>query len=166
MLGMFRVLVVVVLGLIAVGCKSQQVGYEPSGLSFNDRAQAIEVIEQGFFEDYSKKARPQSVLVTDKVIILSDGIISEGAAFGSAVPIGAGALAVGSSKTVTRDAARRIYLNSIGSIPIFKSRTRSSRYAVIIRGQDGQELGSIRTTSLERAKRFADAVVFVKSSRQ
>ena len=166
MIGMFRLGAVVVLGLIVVGCRSQQLGYEPSNVNFQDRAEAIEVIEQGFFEDYSKKARPQSVLVTDKVIILSDGIISEGTAIGSATPIGVGAFAVGSSRTVTRDAARRIYLNSIGSVPIFKSRSRSSRYSVIIRGYDGRELASIRTTSLERAKQFADAIVYVKTSKQ
>ncbi|BFO03663.1 hypothetical protein KNHN1_20410 [Pseudomonas guariconensis] len=121
------------------------------------------MVEQAFFEDYGKKFRPRSVLITDKVIILSDGLISEASGFASAAPLGAGAIAAGSTRSVTKDVNRRIYLNSIDNISIYQKRARSSRFTVIIRGHDGRELGSIRTGSLERAQRFSDALVYLKT---
>ncbi|MNJ37882.1 hypothetical protein D3C77_327180 [compost metagenome] len=150
--------------LVAVlaGCGSQRLAYTPSGSHIADRAHAVEVIEQAFFEDYSKKSRPQSVLVTDKVIILSDGVISQGSSVGSAVPIGTGALAVGNSTVVTREASRRIYLNSIGEVTLYQKRGRSNRFVVIVRAIDGSPLASIRTFSLDRAKQFSDAITYVK----
>lgn len=157
-----RVLLALGVALVLGGCGSQRMDYSPAGSHIGSREQAVEVIEQAFFEDYSKKSRPQSVLVTDKVIVLSDGLISEGTAIGSAVPIGAGAIAVGSSRTVTRDAARRIYLNSIGDVSVFEKRGRSNRFVVVIRGTDGGTLATVRSTRLERAKLFADAIMYLK----
>ncbi|MFD2641796.1 hypothetical protein [Pseudomonas japonica] len=152
------------LSLLMAGCASQRLSYAPSAAHFSDRQQAADFVEQSFFEDYGKKFRPQSVLITDKVIILSDGVISEATGFASAVPIGAGAIAAGSSRSVTKDASRRIYLSSIDDISIYQKRGRSSRFTVVIRGADGRELGSIRTGSLERAQRFSDALIYLKAS--
>lgn len=153
----------ILLSLLVAGCGSQRLSYAPSAAHFSDRQQAAEVVEQAFFEDYGKKFRPQSVLITDKVIILSDGVISEASGFASAAPLGAGAIAAGSTRSVTKDANRRIYLNSIDNISIYQKRARSSRFTVIVRGHDGRELGSIRTGSLERAQRFSDALVYLKT---
>ncbi|MGM7282615.1 hypothetical protein ABRY74_12320 [Pseudomonas guariconensis] len=153
----------ILLSLLVAGCGSQRLSYAPSAAHFSDCQQAAEVVEQAFFEDYGKKFRPQSVLITDKVIILSDGVISEASGFASAAPLGAGAIAAGSTRSVTKDANRRIYLNSIDNISIYQKRARSSRFTVIIRGHDGRELGSIRTGSLERAQRFSDALVYLKT---
>lgn len=152
------------LSLLMAGCGSQRLTYSPSAAHFGDRQQAIDFVEQAFFEDYGKKFRPQSILITDKVIILSDGVISEATGFASAAPIGAGAIAAGSSRSVTKNASRRIYLNSIDDISIYQKRGRASRFTVVIRGQDGRELGSIRTGSLERAQRFGDALIYLKTS--
>jgi len=155
---------VILLTFAIAGCGSQRVSYAPSATQFSDRQQAADLVEQAFFEDYGKKFRPQSVLITDKVIILSDGVISEATGFASAAPLGSGAFAAGSSTSVTRDASRRIYLNSIDDISIYQKRGRSSRFTVVIHGQDGRELGSIRTGSLERAQRFSDALTYLKNS--
>lgn len=154
-------LAVAAFSLIA-GCGSQRLNYSPAISHINSREQAVEVIEQTFYEDYSKKFRPQSVVVTDKVILLSDGVISEGTAVGGAVPVGSAAIAVGSSKTVTKDATRRIYLNSIGDIAVFEKRGKSNRFVVVIRGSDGGTLATVRSTRLERAKLFADAILYLK----
>ncbi|WP_060483354.1 hypothetical protein [Pseudomonas sp. NBRC 111119] len=152
------------LAFTLAGCGSQRLSYVPSAAAFNDRQQAIDFVEQSFFEDYGKKFRPQSIVITDKVIILSDGVISEASGLVSAVPLGAGAIAAGSSRSLTKDASRRIYLSSIEGISIYQRRGRSNRFTVIIRGNDGHELGSIRTGSLVRAQRFADALTYLKYS--
>ncbi|MEE1924412.1 hypothetical protein V0R50_22655 [Pseudomonas sp. 148P] len=162
MRGALKLLLTAAAAVLIAGCGSKRLDYSPAGSHISSRQQAVEVIEQTFFEDYSKKSRPQSVLVTEKVIVLSDGVISEGTAIGSAVPIGAGAIAVGSSKTVTRDAARRIYLNSIGDVSVFEKRGRSNRFVVVIRGIDGGTLATVRSTRLDRAKLFADAITYLK----
>ncbi len=146
------------------GCGSQRLSYAPSAEQISGRQEAVDFVEQSFFEDYGKKFRPQSVVITDKVIILSDGVVSEATELVSAVPLGTGAIAAGSSRSVTKDASRRIYLSSINSISIYQRRGRSSRFTVIIRGDDGRELGSVRTGSLERAKRFADALTYLRAS--
>ncbi|MDD0972470.1 hypothetical protein [Pseudomonas fontis] len=154
---------IALLASLLVGCGSQKLSYTPVESRFVDRAHAVEVIEQAFFEDYSKGARPQSVLVTDKVIILSDGVISQGSSVGSAVAVGAGAFAVGNTTVVTRDAGRRIYLNSIGDISLYQKRGRDNRFVVIIRALDGSQMVSVRTRSLDRAKQFSDAIAFIKA---
>ncbi|MDH0650165.1 hypothetical protein N5D48_21570 [Pseudomonas sp. GD03858] len=154
---------VILLSFLVAGCSSQRLSYVPSAAQFSDRQQAADFVEQAFFEDYGKKFRPQSVLITDKVIILSDGMISEATGFASAAPLGSSAIAVGSSRSVTKDASRRIYLTSIDDVSIYQKRGRSNRFVVIIRGEDGRELGSIRTGSLERAQRFSDALTYLKS---
>ncbi|MCE0914709.1 hypothetical protein [Pseudomonas sp. NMI760_13] len=153
---------VILLGFLMTGCGSQRLIYSPSAAHFDDRQHAVDFVEQAFFEDYGKKFRPQSVLITDKVIILSDGVISEATGFASAAPLGSGAIAAGSSRSVTKDASRRIYLSSIDEISIYQKRGRSNRFTVVIRGEDGRELGSIRTGSLERAQRFSDALTYLK----
>lgn len=154
----------ILLSFLIAGCGSQRLSYAPSAEQFGNRQQAADYVEQAFFEDYGKKFRPQSVVITDKVIILSDGVISEATGFASAVPLGVGAVAAGNSRSVTKDANRRIYLNSIGDISIYQKRGRANRFTVIIRGQDGRELGSVRTGSLERAQRFSDALTYLKTS--
>nr|WP_314872096.1 hypothetical protein [uncultured Pseudomonas sp.] len=154
----------ILLSVAISGCGSQRLNYAPSAAQFSERQQAVDVVEQSFYEDYGKKFRPQSVLITDKVIILSDGVVSEATGFSSAAPLGAGVIASGSSRSVTKDASRRIYLSSIDEVSIYQKRGRASRFTVIIRGVDGRELGSIRTGSLERAQRFSDALTYLKSS--
>lgn len=162
MQSMLRVLLAAGVAALIAGCGSKRLNYSPVGSHIGSRQEAIEVVEQTFFEDYSKKFRPQSVLVTEKVIVLSDGLISEGTVVGSALPIGAGAIAMGSSKTVTKDAARRIYLNSISDVSVYEKKGRSNRFVVVIRGADGGTLATVRSTRLERAKLFADAIVYLK----
>ncbi|MNJ35249.1 hypothetical protein D3C77_299800 [compost metagenome] len=148
---------------LIVGCGSQRLNYTPSETRFAKRDQAVEVIEQGFFEDYSKKFRPQSVLVTDKVIILSDGVIAEGSSVGAAVPIGTGAVGVANSRVITRDASRRIYLNSIGDVSLYQKRGRSNRFVVVIRAIDGSTLATVRARNLDRAKQFSDAIAYIRA---
>jgi len=160
----FKWCAVALLAAALSGCGSQRIDYVPTSSHFNDRQQAADVVEQTFYEDFGKKFRPQSVFINEKVIVLSDGVISESTGYASAVPIGAGAIAAGSSKSVTKDANRRIYLNSIHDIAIYQRRGRASRFTVVIRGSSNQELGSVRMGSLERAQQFSDAVAYLKVS--
>lgn len=86
--------------VVIAGCghtRMDYVGVAPAGM---DRDQAVSIVEQAFYEDYSK-TKPQSVAVTDEYILLSDGVVSNGTSFGSATAIGSGAIAAGSSRVVT-----------------------------------------------------------------
>ena len=88
------------LTLLLAGCGSNRVDYTPAAPVGMTREKAIQVVEQGFYEDYGKK-RPVHVEITDRYIVLADGFMSKGSGFASAVPVGTGAIAAGSSTTVT-----------------------------------------------------------------
>ena len=150
--------------VVIAGCghtRMDYVGVAPAGM---DRDQAVSIVEQAFYEDYSK-TKPQSVAVTDEYILLSDGVVSNGTSFGSATAIGSGAIAAGSSRVVTKEMGQRIYLRSIGDVGVFQHKMKKGRYAVVIRAKDGSQLRALRTHSLESAQRFADAIAYLKAHR-
>lgn len=151
--------------LVLAGCghtRLNYVGTPPVGMN---RQQAVSIVEQVFYEDYSK-TRPQSVVVTDEYILLSDGIVSSGSSFGSATDFGGGgAIAVGSSRVVTKEMGQRLYLRSIGDVGVFQNKVKKGRYVVVIRGVDGGQLRMLRMLSLENAERFSDAIAYLKANR-
>ncbi len=155
---------VLITTLVLAGCghtRMNYVGAPPAGMN---REQAVSIVEQVFYEDYSK-TKPQSVVVTDEYILLSDGVVSNGSSFGSATAIGSGAIAAGSSRVVTKEMGQRIYLRSIGDVGVFQHKMKKGRYAVVIRATDGSTLRAVRTRSLENAQRFADAIAYLKARR-
>ena len=144
------------------GCGSQPIDYTAKAQPGMTRERAVSVVEQVFYEDYSKK-RPQHVEVTDEFILLSDGTVSKSSGFASAVPIGGGAIAAGNSTTVTKAMGQRIYFRSLGSTTIHKVRGREGRYTVVIRSIDGGGLRNVHMRTQATAEQFIDAVQFLKT---
>lgn len=145
------------------GCGSQPINYTAKAQPGMTRERAISVVEQVFYEDYSKK-RPQYVEVTDEFILLSDGTISKSSGFATAAPIGNGAIAAGNSTTVTKAMGQRIYFRSLGTVIIHKARGREGRYAVVIRGADGGALRNVYMRTQATAEQFVDAIQFLKTT--
>lgn len=141
------------------GCGHVRIDYEPrSGIT---KQEAVSIIEQVFSEDFGEK-RPQGVYVTDQYIVLADGIVSRGTGYGSAVPVGSGAIAVGTSTVVTQEIGQRIYFNSLGDSTLHTKRARNNRYVVLVRNTEGAVQRSVNTTSLRKAERFIDALGYFR----
>lgn len=158
---MKRIWIGLLVALVLTGCGHKQLDYTPKPTPGMDRQQAVSIVEQVFYEDFSK-TRPQSVVVTEQFIALSEGLISNGTSFGSAAPVGTGAIAVGSSSVSTREVGQRLYFNSMAVINVYQRRMKSGQFAVVVRGSDGGELRIIKTRSLEKAQRFADALEYLR----
>jgi hypothetical protein len=146
----------VLLACALAGCGSHVVDYSPTPLPANDKQQAASFVEQAFYEDAGRN-RPSSVLVTDRYILLSNGLLSKTSSFGSAVPLGTGAIAAGDATTVTKEIGQRLYFNSMTSALIRQKNGRANRFVVMLRRQDGSTLRAVNARSLMEAKRFADA---------
>lgn len=151
--------------LLLTGCGSNKVDYTPAAPPSMTQAEAIEIVEQGFYEDYGKK-RPVHVEFTERYILLADGVVSKGSGIASAVPIGVGAIAAGSSTTVTKEMGQRIYFNNLGRTTIHQKRTNPNRCTVVLRAFDQSDLRHIHTRSLIHAQRFADAVEVLRNKNQ
>ena len=123
--------------LLLGGCASKIVEYQPVAVC---DAQARSVIEQVLMEQ-PQRLRPEHVVITDDYVAYGNGVISETNGFASAVPIGDGAIAAGSSRTNSKALQTRIYFNSIGAVTLYPKR---SRWVVITRNQ----AGSVINTSL------------------
>ncbi|MGY2234204.1 hypothetical protein ACW9ID_04255 [Pseudomonas gingeri] len=158
---MKKVWMVLLWVVVLTGCGHKQIEYTPRPVSGMDRQQAIDIVEQVFYEDFSK-GRPQSVQVTEQFIALSDGTVSNGTTYGTAAPLGNGAVAVGSSTVTTKERGQRLYFSSISSVDLYQSNVRKGRYAVIIRAAEGGQVRTVRTLSLEKAQRFVDALEYLR----
>lgn len=148
--------------LVLSGCGHTRVIYTPAPVT--SFAEARDIVEQVFLEDYVAKQRPQSVTVGDQYILLADGIVTTGSGVASAVPIGNAALAVGSSRAVTREAGLRIYYNSLGDVSLHSKKFKKNRYAIIIHNTEGATLRRVNTTSLPKAQRFIDALAYLRTT--
>lgn len=145
----------VVLVWMLSGCGHSRIHYEPrAGMTWG---QAVAVVERGFHEDYGDQ-HAQSVVVTDKAIILADGNITTGSFAGTAVPVYGSAVVVGSSNSKTVAAGQHIYLDSLMPAMVMKKNGRDNRYAVVIRQQPGVTARRVFFRSQASAKQFADAL--------
>ena len=145
------------LALCLTGCGSNLINYSPVAPIGMTKEQAAQAVEQGFYEDYGSK-RPVHVAITDAYIVLSDGVVSKGSGLASAMPIGKGAIAAGSSTTVTKEMGQRIYFNNLGRTTIYQKRTNANRYTVVLKAFDQSNIRAIHTRGLAQAQRFADAI--------
>lgn len=128
-------------------------------------AEAQSVVEQVFLEDYVADQRPQSIAVGPEYILLSDGVVTTGKNVASAAPIGTSAIAVGSSRSVTREEGQRIYYNSLGESTLHSRKFKANRYVILIRNAEGATLRRINTTNLAKAQRFLNALEFLRNQR-
>lgn len=153
-----------ILAVALTGCGSQQINYTPNPGPNMTRQQAIAVVEQVFYEDYGGQ-RPDYVEVRDDFLLLSDGVVSSSSGFGSAAPIGTGAIAAGTSTTVTRAAGQRIYWRTLDKVTIHQKRNRANRLVLVLRRADGSTIRNVYVRTLTIAKDFVDAVQVLKTPR-
>ena len=78
-----RTLIYVVSAILLAGCGHSQIGYTPLAPQGITTQQAASVVEQGFYEDYSQE-KPQTAMVTQEFIALSNGSITRGLTTGTA----------------------------------------------------------------------------------
>lgn len=153
---------VVVMAVVLSACGHAQINYTPDPrMSLEE---AVSTVEQVFLEDYVPAQRPDRVAVGPEYIVLSDGIVTRGSSVGAAAPLGNGAIALGSSQSVTREAGARLYYRSIGQVTLHARRFKSNRYAILIRNTEGAVLRRVNTTSQEKALRFIDALERLKQA--
>jgi len=156
--------ILLLVGVLALaGCGHSRMSYTPVPMGTFVEAQSI--VEQVFLEDYVSDQRPQSVVVGPEYILLSDGLVTTGDSVASAAPIGVGAIAVGSSRSVTREEGQRIYYNSLGESTLHSRKFKANRYVILIRNTEGATLRRINTTNLDKAQRFLNALAFLRSER-
>lgn len=148
-----------VLTLIITGCGSRQIDYQPSTNAITSRAQAEQVIEKSFYEDYGQ-ARVSSMTVTRDYLLLSNGLVTRSQATG----VAQGGIAVASGTAVTAPDEARIYYSSIGSAKLYTSKNREGRYTVILRRTDDSVIRHVRFRNAADAKQFIDAIDYLKRS--
>lgn len=142
--------------LFLTGCASKVVDYQPAPITAE---QARSVIEQVLMEQ-PEKTRPEQVFFTNEYIAYGSGVVSSSSGFASAVPIGNGAIAAGNSVTSSKSVQTRIYFNSIGSATLY---TKRNRWVVITTNKAGGTLNFSRVDSQQKAQRFIDAMMFLKT---
>jgi hypothetical protein len=150
------------LALLA-GCGHSNTEYSPAAGSMT-WDQAIAVVERGFHEDYGDQ-RAQSVLVTDKAIVLSDGNITTGSYTGTAIPVYGTAVVIGASNSKTVAAGQHIYLDALLPSMVMKKNMREGRYAVIIRQSPGFTARRVFFRTQSSAQTFADALEVLRTGK-
>ena len=152
-----RPFAIVTLMLLLSGCASKVVEYTPTKITAE---QARSVIEQVLMEQ-PLKARPEQVVFTDQYIGYGSGIMSTSSGFASAMPIGSGAIASGSSVTSSKSVQTRIYYNSIGTVTLH---LRRGRWIVQTRNMAGTVINKCLVDTQQKAERFVDAMTLLKNS--
>jgi hypothetical protein len=143
------------MALLLGGCTSKIVEYQAASIS-DDEARSV--IEQVLMEQ-PQKTRPEQVVFTNDYVAYGNGIVSQTDGFASAVPIGGGAFAAGTSRTNSKYLQTRIYFNSIGSVALYSKR---GRWVVITRNYAGTVINSSLIDTQPKAQRFVDAMLHLK----
>lgn len=147
--------------LLLTACGHSQISYTPTPRQGMTQHQAASIVEQGFYEDYSQE-KPQSAMVTQEFIGLSNGSVSRGFSTGTAQVYNGVAVGLGSTFLKTEEINQRIYFRSLG-VPILSKRNgRDNRYAVTIRLSEGVTARNVYFRSESRAAEFADALLFLR----
>ena len=158
-----RIPMTLILVVALSGCGHSQIDYTPSQRPGMTPHQAASIVEQGFYEDYSQQ-KPQSAMVTDEFVALSNGSITRGLTTGTVSVHSGVAIGLGSTFLRTEDINQRIYLRSLDTPIISKHNGRDNRYAVTIRTTEGVTLRNVYFRSEGRADEFADALVYLRDS--
>lgn len=158
-----RKLIVASLVALLAGCGHSQIGYTPIATPGITTQQAASIVEQGFYEDYSQE-KPQTAMVTEEFIALSNGSITRGLTTGTAQMFGGVAVGLGSTFLRTEEINQRIYFRSLGVPIVSKRNGRDNRYAVTIRLAEGVTARNVYFRSEQRAREFADALVYLRDS--
>lgn len=155
-----RALALLLAAALLAACGHSQIAYTPSAPTGITIKQAASIVEQGFYEDFSQQ-KPQSAMVTAEFIALSNGSVTRGVSLASASIYGSAIVGLGSTFLRTEEINQRIYFRSIGTPIVSKRNGRDNRYAVTIRLSEGVTARNVYFRSEQRAKEFADALVFL-----
>lgn len=158
-----RGLIAVSLVALLAACGHSQIGYTPVAPQGITTQQAASVVEQGFYEDYSQE-KPQSAMVTQEFIGLSNGSVTRGLTTGTAQAYNGVVVGLGSTFLRTEEINQRIYFRSLGVPIVSKRNGRDNRYAVTIRLAEGVTARNVYFRSEQRAREFADALVYLRDS--
>lgn len=145
------------------GCGHSQINYTPSQHQNMTQHQAASIVEQGFYEDYSQQ-KPQSAMVTEEFIALSNGSVTRGLTLGTASIHNGVAVGLGSTFLRTEEINQRIYFRSLGTPILSKRNLRDGRYAVTIRLAEGVTARNVYFRSEQRAGEFADALLYLRDA--
>jgi hypothetical protein len=145
------------------GCGHSKIAYTPVAPQGISIKQAASIVEQGFYEDYSQE-KPQTAMVTEEFIGLSNGTITRGLTTGTAQIFGGVAVGLGSTFLRTEEINQRIYFRSLGTPIVSKRNGRENRYAVTIRLAEGVTARNVYFRSEQRAREFADALAYLRDS--
>lgn len=158
-----RLTALILASTLIVGCGHSQIGYTPVAPQGITTQQAASVLEQGFYEDYSQE-KPQSAMVTEEFIGLSNGSVTRGLTTGTAQSYNGVVVGLGSTFLRTEEINQRIYFRSLGVPIVSKRNGRDNRYAVTIRLAEGVTARNVYFRSEQRAREFADALVYLRDS--
>lgn len=158
-----RTLIYVAAAILLAGCGHSQTGYTPVAPQGITTQQAASVVEQGFYEDYSQE-KPQSAMVAAEFIALSNGSVTRGLTTGTAQAFNGVVVGLGSTFLRTEEINQRIYFRSLGAPIVSKRNGRDNRYAVTIRLAEGVTARNVYFRSEQRAREFADALVYLRDS--
>ena len=150
-----RTLAIAALMVLLTGCASKVIEYAPAKIR---PEQARSVIEQVLMEQ-PLKARPEQVVFTDEYIGYGSGILLTSSGFASAIPLGGGAIAAGSSVTSSKAVQTRIYYNSIENVTLY---SRRGRWIVQTTNMAGSVINKCLVDTEKKAERFVDAMTSLK----
>jgi hypothetical protein len=159
-----RTLIVSAALTLLIGCGHSKIAYTPVAPQGITTQQAASIVEQGFYEDYSQ-GKPQAAMVTAEFIGLSNGTVTRGLTTGTAQVFNGVAVGLGSTYLRTEEINQRIYFRALGVPIVSKRNGRENRYAVTIRLAEGVTARNVYFRSEQRAREFADALVFLRDSR-
>ncbi|MCU1719408.1 hypothetical protein [Pseudomonas sp. 5P_3.1_Bac2] len=147
--------------VLLAGCGHSNIGYSPSAGNMT-WDQAVAIVERGFHEDYGDQ-KTQSILITDKAIVLSDGSITTGSYSGTAIPVYGAAVVIGASNSKTIAAGQHIYLDTLLPSMVMKKNMREGRFAVIIRQSPGFTARRVFFRTQSSAEIFSDALEVLRA---
>lgn len=158
-----RISTLILMFALMAGCGHSKIAYTPVAPQGITTQQAASIVEQGFYEDYSQQ-KPQTAMVTEEFIGLSNGTITRGLTTGTAQAFGGVVVGLGSTFLRTEEINQRIYFRSLGVPIVSKRNGRENRYAVTIRLAEGVTARNVYFRSEQRAREFADALAFLRDS--
>ena len=159
---MKRLGIVILAVVLLAGCGYRRVDYTARLSVTMDHQQAVALVQQGFKEGGSNRARSLPVLVTNQYIVRGTSVASADSSDdkGSA----ADDESVDDSDDV-KEVGRRLNFNDIASVLVYERRMRSNKYLIVVRSTRHRNLAKLHSTDLEQAKRFVDALAYLQSGR-
>ncbi|TNF67743.1 MAG: hypothetical protein EP298_06810 [Gammaproteobacteria bacterium] len=145
-----------VICLLLASCATK-IPYSPKQLNENE---ALFTIERAFLEQ-PEKFRPRSILITNKYIALSDGVISKTSGKSGSTIIYSSALTTSKSTTQAYKHESRIYYASIDKIELY---SKKNYYIVVLKRNTGHTIKKVYIYNKNLAEKFIDSITYFKNN--